>query len=524
MTLADCNNNKLELSITSNGLEVSSAMNNGISTTHTADDSNQSSSTSFSNNSSSSSLALGPTNESLNNSLLRQTTLTVIDSLNSNSQIAKSDEVVTVVVVSGSHNNNKNNKELANICNSESLLVKESTKNDIELNTKNQCKPQSITQTTTDFDQANKQSVRRHQSCPTEGVGVSSKKVLSKQANKLNLMAPDLRETESANNSVGSVVFKESVVPGLPPIDNCDIYDTNISNHVQPPSRKITLPLMVNGDNNNSNINDDSGIAVEKPTAPPRKDPPPSQPPLFTSPINNNNLPIKTSSAHSSVDWKTKLNNELITYQKHLLLGQNSKHSQPFSLAYTNHAKATKLPPSSITNNNNRSSHVASSDKKLPTTKSPNKQVNTVKSNRLCSPESYLTSSTSKGLPVSTRITTTVGSNGSTDYSWTTDNDSTRLSSPSPIATSPTNEHKWPPSAVQLRNDNRHTSFSDQRRAGPVKLITPYEKMLNAMAHDKVWKKEIAFGQRIGFYRFKGEIGNGNFSQVKIATHSLTQG
>ncbi|KAJ6224614.1 hypothetical protein RDWZM_003159 [Blomia tropicalis] len=55
------------------------------------------------------------------------------------------------------------------------------------------------------------------------------------------------------------------------------------------------------------------------------------------------------------------------------------------------------------------------------------------------------------------------------------------------------------------------------------KILTPYECILHAMQYDKAWHKEISMGRRIGFYRFKGEIGNGNFSQVKVAVHSLTK-
>lgn len=35
---------------------------------------------------------------------------------------------------------------------------------------------------------------------------------------------------------------------------------------------------------------------------------------------------------------------------------------------------------------------------------------------------------------------------------------------------------------------------------------------------------QIALGRRIGFYRFCGDIGRGNFSRVKLAVHQLTRG
>ena len=54
--------------------------------------------------------------------------------------------------------------------------------------------------------------------------------------------------------------------------------------------------------------------------------------------------------------------------------------------------------------------------------------------------------------------------------------------------------------------------------------LTPYEKLTLAMQNDRNWAKEVAFGRRIGMYRFRGDVGNGNFSTVKFASHSLTKG
>lgn len=34
----------------------------------------------------------------------------------------------------------------------------------------------------------------------------------------------------------------------------------------------------------------------------------------------------------------------------------------------------------------------------------------------------------------------------------------------------------------------------------------------------------MALGRRIGFYRIKSDLGAGNFSKVKLATHQLTKG
>jgi len=54
--------------------------------------------------------------------------------------------------------------------------------------------------------------------------------------------------------------------------------------------------------------------------------------------------------------------------------------------------------------------------------------------------------------------------------------------------------------------------------------LTPYQRTLYLLNSDERWQREIALGRRIGLYRFRGEIGNGNFSQVKVAIHCLTKG
>lgn len=42
----------------------------------------------------------------------------------------------------------------------------------------------------------------------------------------------------------------------------------------------------------------------------------------------------------------------------------------------------------------------------------------------------------------------------------------------------------------------------------------------------KVWwfSRDFAIGHRIGLYKIKGELGSGNFSRVRLASHELTQG
>ncbi|PAA90922.1 hypothetical protein BOX15_Mlig007816g1, partial [Macrostomum lignano] len=54
-------------------------------------------------------------------------------------------------------------------------------------------------------------------------------------------------------------------------------------------------------------------------------------------------------------------------------------------------------------------------------------------------------------------------------------------------------------------------------------LMTAYEKLTFELENDDNVQKEITLGRRIGFYRIRGELGTGNFSQVKLATHALTK-
>ncbi|XP_003216246.1 serine/threonine-protein kinase NIM1 [Anolis carolinensis] len=58
---------------------------------------------------------------------------------------------------------------------------------------------------------------------------------------------------------------------------------------------------------------------------------------------------------------------------------------------------------------------------------------------------------------------------------------------------------------------------------GKQRRLTPFEKLTLDMSRDEKVVKELTLGKRIGFYRLRGEIGSGNFSQVKLGIHSLTK-
>ena len=49
-----------------------------------------------------------------------------------------------------------------------------------------------------------------------------------------------------------------------------------------------------------------------------------------------------------------------------------------------------------------------------------------------------------------------------------------------------------------------------------------YKRLSFERVHDQRILKEIILGQRIGFYRLKEEIGEGNFGKVRLGIHLLT--
>lgn len=56
------------------------------------------------------------------------------------------------------------------------------------------------------------------------------------------------------------------------------------------------------------------------------------------------------------------------------------------------------------------------------------------------------------------------------------------------------------------------------------RYLTMYERLSYELANDRKCQKEITLGKRIGFYRLRGQLGSGNFSQVKLGVHILTRG
>ncbi|KAL3047887.1 hypothetical protein OYC64_021950 [Pagothenia borchgrevinki] len=52
---------------------------------------------------------------------------------------------------------------------------------------------------------------------------------------------------------------------------------------------------------------------------------------------------------------------------------------------------------------------------------------------------------------------------------------------------------------------------------------SPFERVVYDMAHNEKVVNELMLGRRVGFYELRGEIGQGNFSTVRLGIHALTK-
>lgn len=53
---------------------------------------------------------------------------------------------------------------------------------------------------------------------------------------------------------------------------------------------------------------------------------------------------------------------------------------------------------------------------------------------------------------------------------------------------------------------------------------TTFGKALYDLSHSEKVMNDLIFGRRVGLYELRGEIGSGNFSQVRLGIHDLTKG
>ena len=56
------------------------------------------------------------------------------------------------------------------------------------------------------------------------------------------------------------------------------------------------------------------------------------------------------------------------------------------------------------------------------------------------------------------------------------------------------------------------------------RMKSPFERMVYDMTHNERMGNDLLLERRVGFYELRGEIGQGNFSHVRLGIHALTQG
>ena len=84
---------------------------------------------------------------------------------------------------------------------------------------------------------------------------------------------------------------------------------------------------------------------------------------------------------------------------------------------------------------------------------------------------------------------------------------------------------------MEVNNNNKNAEFTksndstsqvedEKKEIG----LSAYERLTRELQNDEKVSKEISAGRRIGFYRIRGDLGSGNFSQVKLGYHCIAKG
>uniref|UniRef100_A0A8C5ACC8 Uncharacterized protein n=1 Tax=Gadus morhua TaxID=8049 RepID=A0A8C5ACC8_GADMO len=79
------------------------------------------------------------------------------------------------------------------------------------------------------------------------------------------------------------------------------------------------------------------------------------------------------------------------------------------------------------------------------------------------------------------------------------------------------------PSQKEGNKENRSEADVSEVQ-GEVKRRSVFEKAVYDLKHCERVMDEVTFGRRVSLYELRGEIGSGNFSQVRLGIHDLTNG
>ncbi|XP_057714340.1 serine/threonine-protein kinase NIM1-like isoform X2 [Corythoichthys intestinalis] len=70
---------------------------------------------------------------------------------------------------------------------------------------------------------------------------------------------------------------------------------------------------------------------------------------------------------------------------------------------------------------------------------------------------------------------------------------------------------------------SKNPERKESRAEHEVVQHTAFSKASHDLSHSERVMDELTFGRRVGFYELRGEIGSGNFSQVRLGIHDLTK-
>lgn len=74
---------------------------------------------------------------------------------------------------------------------------------------------------------------------------------------------------------------------------------------------------------------------------------------------------------------------------------------------------------------------------------------------------------------------------------------------------------------LQQQVEKKRESSAHELIASPPR--SAYDRLNYALQNEPRFAEEVALGRRVGAYKFIKDIGRGNFSKVKLATHQLTR-
>ena len=77
-----------------------------------------------------------------------------------------------------------------------------------------------------------------------------------------------------------------------------------------------------------------------------------------------------------------------------------------------------------------------------------------------------------------------------------------------------------PAMAARASHSEASRGLTDTERS----MQSPFERMVYDMTHNERMGNDLLLERRVGFYELRGEIGQGNFSHVRLGIHALTHG